>query len=91
MGDLYYYFLTLSSSSTAGQSKLAWVRAIVPIVSPQHLRYGKHEGVMEDDAQGSSQKVRTKLSRQRPEQEKARALLLLQLPQKLCLVWESAA
>lgn len=64
---------------------------VVPWVSPKHLRYSEHEGVVEDDAQGSSQKVRTKLARQCPEQEKAGALLLLQLPQKLCLVWQSAA
>lgn len=61
------------------------------VVSPEHLRYGKHEGVVEDNAQGSSQKVRTKLARQRPKQEEARALLLLQLPQELRLVWQSAA
>lgn len=61
------------------------------VVSPEHLRYGKHEGVVEDNAQGSSQKVRTKLARQRPQQEEARALLLLQLPQELRLVWQSAA
>lgn len=61
------------------------------VVSPEHLRYGKHEGVVEDNAQGSSQKVRTKLARQCPKQEEARALLLLQLPQELRLVWQSAA
>lgn len=67
------------------------VCAVVPRVSPEHLRDGKHEGVMEDDAQGSSQKVRTKLARQSPEQEEAGALLLLQFPQELRLVWQSAA
>lgn len=42
---------------------------------------------MEDDTQGASQKVWAKLARQRPEQEEPRALLLLQLPQELRLVW----
>lgn len=45
---------------------------------------------MEYDTQGAGQKVWTKLACQRPEQEEARALLLLQLPQELSLVWQSA-
>lgn len=60
-------------------------------VSPEHLRDGEHEGIVEYDAQGPGQKVRTELPRQRPEQEETRALLLLQLPQELSLVWQSAS
>lgn len=45
---------------------------------------------MEYDTQGTGQKVWTELASQRPEQEEARALLFLQLPEKLSLVWQSA-
>lgn len=57
---------------------------------PQHLRDGKHEGIVEYDTQGAGQEVRAKLARQRSEQEEPRALLLLQLPEELSLVWQSA-
>lgn len=59
-------------------------------VSPEHLGDGEHEGIMEDDTQGAGQKVRAKLARQCPEQEEAGALLLLQLPEELSLVLQSA-
>lgn len=45
---------------------------------------------MEYDTQGTSQEVWTKLASQCPEQEEPRALLLLQLPEELSLVWQSA-
>lgn len=60
-------------------------------VSPEHLRDGKHEGIVEYDAQGPGQKVRAEFPRQRPEQEETGALLLLKLPQELRLVWQSAS
>lgn len=59
-------------------------------VSPEHLGDGEHEGIVEYDAQGPGQKVRPELARQRPEQEEPGALLLLQLPQELSLVGQSA-
>lgn len=54
---------------------------------PQHLGDGEHEGIVEYNIQGAGQKVRTELACHRPEQEKAGALLLLQLPEELRLVW----
>ena len=57
-----------------------------PLSSPQNLWDGKHEGVVEHDAQRDSQEVRAKLARQRPEQEEPGALLPLQLPEELRLV-----
>lgn len=36
---------------------------------PEHLRDGKHEGIVEYDTQGPGQKVRTEFPRERPEQE----------------------
>ncbi|TNN45538.1 hypothetical protein EYF80_044264 [Liparis tanakae] len=55
---------------------------------PEHLGDGEHEGVVEYDAQGTGQKVKAELARQCPEQEEAGALLLLQLPEELRLVWQ---
>lgn len=60
-------------------------------VSPEHLRDGKHEGIVEYDTQGPAQKVRPEFTRKRPEQEETGALLLLQLPQELSLVRQSAS
>lgn len=59
-------------------------------VLPQHLWDGEHEGIMEYDTHGSGQEVWTEIACQRPEQEEPRALLLLQLPEELSLVWQSA-
>lgn len=67
------------------------VRALSPLcVLPEHLGDGKHEAIVEYDAQGAGEEVRAELACQRPEQEEARALLLLQLPEELSLVWQSA-
>lgn len=59
--------------------------------SPEHLRDGKHEGVVEYDTQRPGQEVGAEFTRERPQQEEAGALLLLQLPQELGLVRQSAS
>ena len=59
---------------------------VFPVSSPQNLRDGEHEGVVEHDAQRPGQEVRAELARQRPEQEEPGALLPLQLPEQLGLV-----
>lgn len=89
---------TLSSHATATHCQIALMlradkclRALFFQVLPKHLRDSEHESIVEDDTQGTGQEVRTKLARQRSEQKESRALLLLQLPEKLSLVWQSAA
>lgn len=59
-------------------------------VLPKHLGNGEHEGVMEYDTQGTGQEVWAELACQSSEQEETRALLFLQLPEELSLVWQSA-
>lgn len=59
-------------------------------VVPQHLGDGEHEGIVEYDTHGTGQEVWTEIASQSPEQEEPRALLLLQLPEDLSLVWQSA-
>lgn len=46
---------------------------------------------MEDNTQGASQEVWTKLSCQGPEKEETGALLLLQLSEELGLIWQSTS